>query len=99
MSIAISRIFTLSVVLGASTSTWAEPVKRNMPACTSEEYLDELQTYSAKGDNDGIKQLFVAGSCTMLRAGDSISVISPGFMVATVRHKGQKLFTPSEALR
>lgn len=77
----------------------AEYVKRTMPACVSEELLDELTTYAAKGDNDGAKQLLLSGRCTMLRAGDAISVISPGFMVATVRYKGTKLYTPSEAIR
>lgn len=89
---------TACLLLIASLAV-ADPVKRNMPACISEELLDELTTYSAKHDNDGIKQLFLSGQCMMLRAGQTVSVIKPGFTVATVRLNGTKLFTPSEALR
>jgi hypothetical protein len=64
----------------------------------TEDLFDELNGYAAKHDDDGIKQMFASGSCTMLRAGESISVISPGF-IATVRYKGVKLFTASEAIR
>lgn len=92
-------LLVATLAAAATSAAHADPVKRSMPACTSEDYLDELTTYSAKNDQAGIKQLFVAGVCTMLRAGDNVSVISPGFMVATVRHNGKKLFTPSEALR
>jgi transketolase C-terminal domain/subunit len=44
-------------------------------------------------------QLYKSGKCTTLRAGESVALISPGFMRATVRYKGVKLFTPAEALR
>lgn len=93
------RAIVAAILLATGAAVYAEPVKRTMPACTSEASLDELTTYSAKGDKDGISQLFADGSCILLRAGDNVSVISPGFLVATVRYKGQKLYTPSEALR
>ena len=94
-----SKLALVTLVAICTASASADPIKRNMPACTTEAYLDELTTYSAKGDKDGVSQLFVAGHCTMLRIGQSVSVISPGFMVATVRFNGTKLYTPSEALR
>lgn len=93
------RSIVAAILVATAATVAAEPVKRTMPACISEASLDELTTYSAKGDKDGITQLFADGSCTLLQAGDKVSVISPGFMVATVRYKGQKLYTPSEALR
>jgi hypothetical protein len=80
-------------------SAHAESVKRDMPACLTEELLDELLTYVNKGDKSGITQLFLAGQCTILKSGDSVSVISPGIFRATIRYKGLKLFTPSEAFR
>lgn len=90
--------FAAGLMIVSSTAI-ADLVKRSMPACITEESLDELTTYSVKGDQDGIKQLFVSGHCVMLNAGQIVSVIRPGFTVATVRLNGRKLFTPSEALR
>lgn len=77
----------------------AEYVKRSMPACLTEDLLDELSGYSAKGDRDSAAQMLIRGQCTLLKSGEQISVISPGFMVATIRYRGIKLFTPSEAVR
>ena len=98
--IMIQKQLLFATVLSlAALSANAEQVKKNMPACVSEEYLDELITYSGKGDNEGMKQLYMAGKCTSLKAGDPVSVISPGFMTATIRYNGVKMFTPSEAVR
>jgi hypothetical protein len=77
----------------------AEQVKNTMPACVSEELLSELMTYITKGDKDGYMQLLISGRCTLLQAGTQVNVISPGFIRATVRYKGVKMFTPAEALR
>lgn len=85
--------------LAVATPAIAEQVKRNLPACVSEDLLDELTTYASKGDNAGLLQLLMSGQCTLLPVGAAVSVISPGFMVATIRYKGLKLFTPSEAIR
>jgi hypothetical protein len=70
-----------------------------MPACVSEELLDELITYAIKGDTAGHVQLMRSGKCVMLRSGQTVSVVSPGFKVATIRLNGAKLYTPAEALR
>lgn len=88
-------------VIAATVSGHAmsEVVKRDMPACLSEELLDELTTYSAKKDKAGFMQLLASGQCIGLRTGTVVSVISPGFMTATIRYKGIKLYTPSEAIR
>lgn len=86
-------------MLGATGLSHAETVKRSMPACVTEELWDEFGTYIAKGDRQGAAQLFLSGKCVMLEKGEQISVISPGFMTATVRYKGVKLFTASEAIR
>ena len=88
-----------AAILAIATPSSAEEVKRNLPACASEELLDELTTYAAKKDNAGFRQLLISGQCTILQVGAKVSVISPGFMVATIRYNGQKLFTPSEAIR
>lgn len=93
------RVLIGVMLLVAALSSHAEQVKKNMPACVSEDYLNELITYSSKGDKDGMRQLFMAGKCTSLKAGDSVSVISTGFMTATIRYNGIKMFTPSEAVR
>lgn len=96
--------FLLPFIITASTLGYAgnanaDLIKRNMPACISEEYLDELGSYAAQGDTKGHSQLYLAGKCMNLKAGDSVLVISPGFLRATVRYKGLKLFTFAEALR
>lgn len=93
------RIAVTVALLAITASSSAEEVKRNLAACVSEELLDELTTYAAKKDYAGFRQLLMSGQCTLLPVGAKVSVISPGFMVATIRYKGQKLFTPSEAIR
>ena len=90
-------IFCLS--LAVSFHAAAEPIKRNMLGCVSEELLDEVLGYAAKRDTNSMSELVMSGKCAMLRAGETVSVISPGFTVATIRYKGVKLFTPSEAIR
>lgn len=92
-------IFFATAMAAISLSVQAEQVKRSMPACTSEELLDELITYSTKKDNDGMRQLFTSGKCIRLTQGESVSVIDAGFTVTTIRYKGQKLYTPAEAVR
>lgn len=77
----------------------AQVVKREMIACLNEELLDEAGSYSAKYDTKGITQLLVSGQCTVLKIGEQVSVISRGFLTSTIRYRGTKLFTPSEAVR
>ncbi|MFT3963726.1 hypothetical protein [Propionivibrio sp.] len=76
-----------------------QSVKKELLACTSEDALDEAFTYANKKDFEGIKQLMLTGNCIVLKEGDPVSVISPGFMTATIRYRGVKLYTPSEAVR
>lgn len=96
------RIFTYFAVVASlmiASSAMAETVKKGLIACVSEELLDEAVTYAAKNDYGGITQLLSSGRCTVLKLGEQVSVISPGFMTATIRYRGIKLFTPSEAVR
>lgn len=98
----LKNIFAIAAsvaLLLAATSAVAEQVKRNLPACVSEDLLDEFITYVTKGNSNGARQLLISGKCTMLSTGAAVSVISPGFMVASIRYNGVKLFTPSEAVR
>ena len=81
-----------------ATTVQAETIKRGMIGCVSEDLLDELLTYINKGDRSGMTQLVISGKCMLLKVGDPVSVISPGFMTATIRYKGVKLYTPSEAI-
>lgn len=92
-----SAVFVL--VAAVSGPAMSEVVKRDMPACLTEELLDELTTYSSKRDKAGFMQLMSSRQCIGLHAGTPVSIISPGFMVATIRYKGVKLYTPSEAIR
>jgi len=93
---------TMTALLLSATlvtlSVSAEVVKKGLPACSSEDLLDELIGYSAKHDNDGMMELLKNGSCTFLKEGDKVSVISLGFMTTSIRYKGIKLFTPTEAV-
>lgn len=90
---------TLTTALFTSSAAIAETVKRGLVACVSEELLDEAVTYATKRDNSGLMQLLTSGKCTILKEGEQTSVISPGFMTATIRYRGVKLYTPSEAVR
>lgn len=82
-----------------SVTAHAEIIKKGLIGCVSEDLLDELLTYINKRDQSGMMQLLVSGKCMLLKVGDPVSVISPGFMTATIRYKGIKLYTPSEAIR
>ena len=87
-------LFCLSVGFLAATGTaTAEPVKRALPACVSEDYLGAIT------DGDSLTKLMRAGKCTVLKVGSSVVVIDRGFMVSTILYNGEKLFTPSEAIR
>lgn len=88
-------ILTIAVLM-VPVLAWAEIVKTDMPACLSQDLLDELTTYSAKRDRKSFKQLLDSGKCIGLHAGTEVSVISPGFMTATIRYRGVKLYTPSD---
>lgn len=86
-------------LLLASGNTHAEQVKRRLPACLSEDLLDEITRYATKSDTNGFMQLLRSGQCVMLPAGEQISVIDRGFITSAVRFRGMKLYTPSEAIR
>ena len=89
----------VGITLVISTAAIAETVKRGMVACGSDDLLDEAMTYAAKSDTQGITQLLLTGKCTVLSVGEQVSVINSGFLTTTIRYKGVKLFTPSEAIR
>ena len=98
----INRFTLASAAMAAfflSTPAMGETVKRGLVGCVSEELLDEAVTYATKRDNSGLMQLLTSGRCTILKEGEQVSVISQGFMTATVRYRGAKLYTPSEAVR
>jgi hypothetical protein len=95
----VVKLVAFIPMLFADGLAQAEVVKRMMPACVTKELFDEFTTYATKSDKRGMAQLMLSGKCTILQQGDQISVISPGFMIATVRYKGVKLFAASEAVR
>jgi predicted nucleic acid-binding protein len=77
----------------------AEVVKKEMPACISEELLDEIITYISKEDKTSYMPLLRSGQCIKLSPGMTVSVIHPGFMVSTIRYEGVKLYTLPIAIR
>ena len=91
-----------SVILGFAlliSAARADQLKKSTIACQSEDLFDEFMGYIGKGDKDGEMQLLLSAQCVALSAGETVSVISPGFMIATIRYQGTKLFTNSEAVR
>jgi hypothetical protein len=95
----IVSVAFLSTTLLISATAHAETIKRGLIGCVSEDLLDELLTYINKNDRSGMMHLLGSGKCMLLKVGEPVSVISPGFMTATIRYKGVKLYTPSEAIR
>jgi hypothetical protein len=91
-----------NIILGSAllvSAAHADQLKRATIACVSEDLFDEYLGYVNKGDKDGKMQLLLSGQCIVLSSGETVSVISPGFMIATIRYQGTKLFTNSEAVR
>lgn len=74
-------------------------ITKTVPACVTEDLFDEMVGYAVSGDRNGAIQLMASGQCTVLREGELVSVISPGFLHATIRYQGVKFITSSEALR
>lgn len=52
--------------LFATSPASAQQVKRSLPACVSEDLLDEFVTYATQGDSNGVRQLLLTGRFTML---------------------------------
>lgn len=93
------KITLATVAALAVVSATADTIKRNMLGCVSEDLLDEAIGYASKQDTKAVVQLVMSEQCFMLKSGEAVSVIRPGFTVATIRYNGVKLFTPSEAIR
>lgn len=98
-------IFTLGCITFALTcftapQVQAETIKEDgYAACISEDLFDEFVGYAVKKDRTGMRQLLSSGACVPLNKGTQVSVISGGFMTATIRYKGVKMYTNSEAIR
>ena len=90
---------TVFATIATSTPAIADTVKRNELACISEDLLDEATRYLLRKDKAGLTDLIMGGNCVLLKVGEQVSVISKGFIVATIRYKGVKLFTASETVR
>lgn len=95
-ALTLALVSCLGVASGVAK---ADYVMRQMPACISEDLLDEMTSYVVSGDEKGFTQLILSGKCTILERGSEVSVISRGFMTSTLRYRGVKLFTAAEALR
>lgn len=76
---------------------FSETVKQQAVACVTEAYLDEIETYIAKHDDEGIMQLDAMGKCLVLKKGMNVSVISLGWDTAIIRYKGKKMYTATAA--
>lgn len=95
----LSSVLCATLISLVCAQVHAEVVKRQMPACVSEDALNEAFQYAAKSDQRGLAQLLTSGQCTILPSGANVSVIDGGILKATIRYKGLKLYTPSEAIR
>lgn len=97
---ALACIAMALAMLVTSTAVRADDViKTGMFGCISEDLLNEALGYAAKRDNASLRPLFASGQCVILRAGARVSVVDAGFMVATLRYQGVKVYAPSEVLR
>jgi hypothetical protein len=87
-------------VLGLAASARAQDtIKTGMIGCTSESLLNEALGYAVKKDMASLRPLLASGECTVLRAGSPVGVIDAGYMVATLRYRGIKIYAPAEVLR
>jgi hypothetical protein len=96
--VAIATGFCGAIALGPMQAQ-AETIKQSSIGCVSEDTLNELLKYINKGDRNGMGQLLAGGQCVVLSPGEQVSVIDKGFMTATLRYRGKKLYTVSEAIR
>lgn len=95
----VSRIMAAAVLASIAVISNAEVIKQEMPACVSEDLLDEITNYIIKADRQSYMPLLRSGQCIRLDPGMNVSVIKQGFTVYEIRFNGVKLYTPSKALR
>ena len=96
---ALSIICSTLFLLGATHST-AEVVKQEMPACVSEDLLDEITKYIIDNDKESYMPLLRSGQCIRLDPGMKVSVIEVRIFSSTIiRYKGVKLHTYSKAIQ
>lgn len=93
------KYFAIALACLAASSAMAETVKKERPACISEELLDEITKYIIKDDKEAYMPLLRSGRCIKLTPGMKVSVVDEGFFVSTIRYSGVKLFTPVQAIR
>lgn len=94
-------IFLAVFFLGTSFVSMAETIvaKRQLAACKTEALSGELHGYETARDQKGVTRLIVSKQCFAIAVGDSITIIRPGILVATVEYKGQKLYARADAIR
>lgn len=95
----LCRVVAAATLAGVTVISHAEVIKQEMPACVTEDLLDEITNYIVKGDKQSYMPLLRSGQCVRLDPGMNVSVIKQGFTVYEIRFNGVKLYTPSKALR
>lgn len=94
-------VFIAAALLIVSPMSQAEstPAKRQLVACKSEALWSEMHGYQDAKDQKGVTKLMSSRQCVLIAAGETVDIIRPGMLTATIKYNGNTLYTRADALR
>lgn len=96
------RLLLLGIALMAiSTPAMAQQriTQSGHVACLTEEWLDDIVTFSVAKDLDSIQAYLDSQKCIPLKGGLKVTVVDAGFVIHQIAYKGVKLWVNREAVR
>lgn len=100
----VHRIIGLVLIMGgmfAATAAKAENiiVKRQMVGCADEASWTAMQQHEWDKNQQGVSQLIAGGQCLVIDAGETVAILRPGVLTATIGYRGKKLYARADQLR
>lgn len=94
----------LALFLGATlapSDALAESVvvKRQMVGCIDEASWSAMQQHEWDKNQQGVSRLIADGQCIVIDAGETVAILRPGVLTATIGYQGKKLFARADQLR
>ena len=90
---------TAMFVMSPSSQAEILTAKTQLIACASEAVLSEMRGYEADKDQKGVTKLMRTGQCKVIAAGESVTIVRPGILTATIEYRGSRLFTRADTIR
>ena len=72
--------------------------KELFPACLTEEWLDDMNSFAAVRDKASFEAYISSQKCILLKGGLKVTVVNRGLLVNQIAYKGIKLWVSSDGL-